>query len=83
MDAAKPTGNRDWVEQELGEVRLGDARLDRRLLETATRMADRPTATNPQRLDWNELRGLYRVAHTPRADCTSSESRTASARVDG
>ena len=67
MNAAQPTSNRDWVEQELGEVRLGDARLDRRLLETATRMADRPTATNTQRLDWNELRGLYRVAHAPRA----------------
>ena len=51
----------------MGEVRLGDARLDRRLLDTATRMADRPTATNCQRLDWNELRGLYRIAHAPRA----------------
>ena len=65
MDAAQPSSNRDWVEQELGEVRLGDARLDRRLLETATRMADRPTASNPQRLDWNELRGLSHVAHAP------------------
>ena len=67
MNATQPTSNRDWVEQELGEVRLGDARLDRRLLETAARMADRPTATNSQRLDWNELRGLYRIAHAPRA----------------
>ncbi len=24
-------------------------------------MADQPTATNPQRLDWNEPRGFYRV----------------------
>ena len=48
-------------------VSLGDARLDRRLVETATRMADQPTATNTQRLDWNELRGFYNVVHTPRA----------------
>jgi hypothetical protein len=70
MDARQPeqpSSNRDWVEQELGGVRLGDVRLDRRLLNTATRMADRPTATNPQRLDWDELRGFYRVAHAPRA----------------
>jgi transposase-like protein/transposase Tn5 family protein len=67
MDAAQPSSNRDWIERELGEVRLGDARLDRRLLEVASRIADRPTATNPQRLDWNELRGLYRVVHAPRA----------------
>src|SRR5450755_4457103 len=67
MNTEQPTGNRAWVEQELGKVRLGDARLDRRLLETATRMADRPTSTNPQRLDWNELRGFYRVVHAPRA----------------
>lgn len=67
MNTEQPTGNRVWVEQELGEVRLGDARLDRRLLETATRMADRPTSTNPQRLDWNELRGFYRVVHARRA----------------
>lgn len=63
----QPSSNRDWIEQELGEVSLGDARLDRRLLEIATRMADQPTATNPQRLDWNELRGFYRVVHAPRA----------------
>ena len=62
-----PSSNRDWIEQELGEVSLGDARLDRRLLETGSRMADQPTATNPQRLDWNELRGFYRVVHAPRA----------------
>ena len=63
----QPTSNRDWIEQELGGVSLGDARLDRRLIETATRMADQPTATNPQRLDVNELRGFYRVVHAQRA----------------
>jgi hypothetical protein len=61
------SSNRAWIEQELGGVRLGDVRLDRRLLATATRMADQPTATNSQRLDWNELRGFYRVVHAQRA----------------
>ena len=34
MNAEQATSNRDWIEQELGKVSLGDARLDRRLLES-------------------------------------------------
>jgi hypothetical protein len=59
--------NRGWVEQEFAGVSLGDCRRDARLREAATAMLDRPTASNPQRLDWNELRAFYRVANGPRA----------------
>jgi hypothetical protein len=56
-----------WVDQEFAAVRLGDVRLDRRLLQSALCILQRPDATNPQRMDWNELRCLYRLLHSPRA----------------
>jgi hypothetical protein len=59
--------NRKWVEQEFGKVSLGDDRLNQALIESATAMADKPSATNPQRMDWNELRSFYGVAHAQRA----------------
>ena len=59
--------NRKWVEQDFGKVSLGDVRRDRVLIESATAMADKPSATNPQRMDWNELRSFYGVCHTQRA----------------
>jgi hypothetical protein len=61
------SSNRRWVEEEFAGVSLGDRRRDARLLETATAMADQPTASNPQRFDWNELRAFYRLAHARRS----------------
>src|SRR5271155_1529389 len=56
-----------WVKQEFDGVRLGDVRRDRRLLKSAICILEQPDASNPQRMDWNELRCLYRLVHTPRA----------------
>jgi hypothetical protein len=56
-----------WVKQEFDGVRLGNVRRDRRLIQSAICILERPDATNPQRMDWNELRCLYRLVHTPRA----------------
>jgi hypothetical protein len=63
----RPLGPLAWVQQEFGGVRLGDVRLDRRLIQSATCILERPDASNPQRMNWNELRCLYRLVHTPRA----------------
>ena len=51
------------VEDYLTACRQRDARLR----EAATAMADRPTASNPQRLDWNEQRAFYRLVNHERA----------------
>src|SRR5262249_49318627 len=61
------SSNRCWVEEEFGGVSLGDRRRDARLLEAATAMADHPAASNPQRLDWNELRAFYLMVNNRRA----------------
>jgi transposase-like protein len=67
MAVPDTSSNRRWVEDEFAGVSLGDRRRDARLLEAATAMADQPTASNPQRLDWNELRAFYRLVHARRS----------------
>src|SRR5947208_17172957 len=67
MRVLEISSNRRWVEQEFAGVSLGDRRRDARLLEAATAMADQPTASNPQRFDWNELRAFYRLVHARRS----------------
>ena len=61
------SSNRVWVEAEFGGVCLGDKRRDAQLLDAATAMADQPSASNPERFDWNQLRSFYRTVDTPRA----------------
>jgi hypothetical protein len=75
MSAQPPSSNRLWVEQEFGGIPLGDQRRQARLLEAATAIADQPDASNPQRFDWNELRGFYRLVHGPLAKLDVLQSR--------
>ena len=50
-----------WAEQELGGASLGDARLSRRLVKLATRLAESPSASIPQACrGWAEMRAAYR-----------------------
>ena len=52
----------DWIKQELGEVSLGDKRLDWRLLDTATKLAAHTTASIPQACDdWADTKASYRL----------------------
>ena len=67
MTTPLPSSNRTWVESEMIGVSLGDKRLDRRLIDVVTTIADHPAASNPNRFDWNELRGFYRIVRTQRA----------------
>jgi Transposase DNA-binding len=52
---------RAWAEAEFRGVPRLEQRLQDRLVETVTRLAQRPTGTLPQRLDWAELKGCYRL----------------------
>lgn len=74
MSAPERSSNRLWVAEEFVGVSLGDRRRDARLQEAATAMADRPTASNPQRMDWNELRAFYRLANHRRATLDNLQS---------
>jgi hypothetical protein len=50
-----------WAGQELGQASLGDARLSRRLVKLATRLAENPSASIPQACrGWAEMRAAYR-----------------------
>jgi hypothetical protein len=68
MSESTSSSNRLWVEQEFAGVSLGDKRLDRRLIDSVTAIADQPNASNPHRFDWNELRGYYLLTNSKRAD---------------
>jgi len=67
MTTQEKSSNRQWVEHEFAGVSLGDKRRDGRLLDNATAIADRPQASNPQRLEWKELRAFYLLMNGPRA----------------
>jgi hypothetical protein len=45
---ALPRAPRDWIEAELGEANMGDARLTARLLQMTGMFYDKPTANIPQ-----------------------------------
>ena len=58
-----------WAEQELGEASLGDARLSRRLVKLATRLAESPSASIPQACrGWAEMRAAYRFLAQDKLD---------------
>ena len=74
MREPETSSNRRWVEEEFAGGSLGDRRRDARLLDAATAMTDQPTASNPQRFDWNELRAFYRMVNAPRSTLENLQS---------
>lgn len=58
----RPAAVAGWVQREFGGARLGDCRLDQRLLEIAGAFAARPTATIPQACggSWPAIKAAYR-----------------------
>jgi hypothetical protein len=50
-----------WAEAEFRGVPRLEKRLQDRLVDTASCLAQRPDGTLPQRLDWAELKGVYRL----------------------
>ena len=51
----------NWAKEELGGADLGDERLNNRLINLATRFADKPTASIPGACsDWAETQAAYR-----------------------
>jgi len=52
----------EWAEQEFGNVKLGDKRLDKRALEIAARLARRPSDSLPQQMgSWAAQKATYRL----------------------
>ncbi len=52
----------EWATHEFGRIPRLDKRLQVRLITSAAGIAERPTLSSlPQRLQWNELRGTYRL----------------------
>jgi hypothetical protein len=60
-----------WAEQTFGAAELGDRRRTRRLVESAAKIAALPEKPFTQVLDWNELRGWYRLCDQPQATLTA------------
>jgi hypothetical protein len=59
----------DWAAHELQSVRLGDRRLDRRLITLVGDLAARPEASVPQATaSWAGAKAAYRFWDNPRAD---------------
>ena len=57
----RPAAVAGWVHREFGGARLGDRRLERRLLEIAAAFAVRPTAAIPQACgSWPAIKAAYR-----------------------
>ena len=58
-----------WAEQELGGAPLGNARLSKRLVKLATRLAQDPSASIPQACrGWAEMRAAYRFLGQDKLD---------------
>lgn len=58
-----------WAQQELGGAQLGDARLSRRLVLLANRLAEQPSASIPQACrGWAEMQAAYRFLAQDRLD---------------
>src|SRR5512133_3290658 len=53
---------REWATRQFGQVDLGDQRLNRRVVEMATRMADRPSSSLPKQMESHStLMAAYRM----------------------
>jgi hypothetical protein len=56
-----------WAAQQWGAVRLGDKRLDRRVVEVGARMAQRPAASLAQQMtSWAQLKAAYGLLRHPK-----------------
>jgi hypothetical protein len=55
-----------WAEHVFGGAELGDHRRTRPLVHSAAKIAAHPEKPFPQVLDWNELRGFYRLCNERR-----------------
>jgi Transposase DNA-binding/Transposase Tn5 dimerisation domain len=58
---------RAWAQHQFGQVDLGDVRRTRRLVSSATQIAQHPEHSFPQLFDWDALRGFYGLCHRPEA----------------
>jgi hypothetical protein len=59
----------NWAGDEFGGAKLGDGRLNQRLVKLATRFAEQPTASIPGACgDWAETLGAYRFFEQASAD---------------
>jgi hypothetical protein len=66
--AGSEADGRDWAEDELGAVALGDARLTSRLVALARSLARAPDTSLPQALPkWSELKAAYRFFDNAKA----------------
>lgn len=55
-----------WAQAEFGQAELGDQRRTQRLMNIATRLADRPAGTLPQAFPaWKDLKAAYRFFEQP------------------
>ena len=58
-----------WAQRELGGAELGDARLSKRLVVLANRLAEQPSASIPQACKgWAEMQAAYRFLAQDRLD---------------
>jgi hypothetical protein len=57
----------DWAVSEFGGAPGLEKRLRGRLVRTAAALAARPSGSLPQRFDWAELKGAYRLVHAAAA----------------
>jgi len=63
----EPAGQ--WAQAEFGFAELGDARLNKRLVNIATSLATNPGGTLPQALtEWDELKAAYRFLNNATVD---------------
>ncbi|SAL07988.1 Transposase for transposon Tn5 [Caballeronia arationis] len=58
----------DWANTEFGAAKLGDARLERRLVALARRLACSPQSSFPQSLNAAELKAAYRFFDNTQVD---------------
>ncbi len=58
---------RDWAEQEFGGAELGDARLNKRLIDIAANKAEKPGVAYASVVDgnWAKTKGYYRMIDAP------------------
>jgi Transposase DNA-binding len=73
----------DWANTEFGAANLGDARLERRLVALARRLACSPQSSFPQSLNAAELKAAYRFSTIRRSIPTASSRRTSHRRWIG
>ena len=68
MQTEEEQEDRDWAENELGFVQLGDKRLTSRLVTLARSLAGAPDAPLPQALpQWGDLKAAYRFFDNAKA----------------